>query len=383
MEKRSARMGRRGDLRAFTLVELLVVIAIIGILIALLLPAVQAAREAARRLQCSNHLKQIGLAIHTFHDARGGLVPIAIGAGPISSTNPGSTPDDRRCSWAGLLYPYMEQTALYDLLLSKSDNLNTFLHSSWWAEWGGDGVGAEARKSFGSVPIYVCPSRRSAGAYVEHSNGVMSANLPGYWLGPQGDYAAVVHIYNRSNVTPNPPGVDLWHPRWVRTQHDPYMFGPLRVAMWSGTTASTWMPRVSMSWWSDGTSNQVVIGEKHINLGVVGQCPQGTDWGATNANAANAIPLGDCSYLMAGDNSQNYSTSRSLMRSNQQPQLLRRPTDPSLGGGDVPHSFGSWHPGICQFVVGDGSIHSLSITTDGAILRALAEVSDGKTVSFP
>src|SRR3954469_13230778 len=93
---------------AFTLVELLVVIAIIGILIALLLPAVQQAREAARRIQCTNNLKQIGLAVHNFESSNGkfpdgaGPAPTATGGGPSI-----------RCNVQALVLPYLEQASLF------------------------------------------------------------------------------------------------------------------------------------------------------------------------------------------------------------------------------------------------------------------------------
>src|SRR5947207_13822421 len=90
------RMARRS---AFTLVELLVVIAIIGVLVALLLPAVQAAREAARRTQCTNHLKQLGLAAHNFHDVSGTF--------PKQTSPNGQT----GVSWLCLVLPYLEQKA--------------------------------------------------------------------------------------------------------------------------------------------------------------------------------------------------------------------------------------------------------------------------------
>ena len=114
----------------FTLVELLVVIAIIGVLVALLLPAIQAAREAARRSQCTNHLKQIGLAIHNFETARGKIPPAYLsGIG--------------HATWLVLIMPYLEEGTLYD---------NSNVQTIYW------GVPPQIVQTH--VPVYYCPSRR-------------------------------------------------------------------------------------------------------------------------------------------------------------------------------------------------------------------------------
>ncbi|TWT39187.1 DUF1559 family PulG-like putative transporter [Blastopirellula retiformator] len=106
------RFSKNSQLRdrrfAFTLVELLVVIAIIGVLIALLLPAVQQAREAARRMQCVNRMKQVGLALHTYHDAYSAFPALQMQVQPT-----------RPAGFAALL-PYLEQTAIYDDMTSAS-----------------------------------------------------------------------------------------------------------------------------------------------------------------------------------------------------------------------------------------------------------------------
>jgi prepilin-type N-terminal cleavage/methylation domain-containing protein len=91
----------------FTLVELLVVIAIIGVLVALLLPAVQAAREAARRMQCTNNLKQLGLAVHNYHDTFNAFPPQMMNV---------DTSNDRRWGWGAVTLPFVEQTALFEQL---------------------------------------------------------------------------------------------------------------------------------------------------------------------------------------------------------------------------------------------------------------------------
>ncbi len=112
------RLSRRG----FTLVELLVVIAIIAVLIGLLLPAVQSAREAARRSSCSNNVKQLGLALHGYHDSFKGLPPSYYDNVPQSGSSAADT-DNITIAWSGLILPYMEETATYDEFIRETADL--------------------------------------------------------------------------------------------------------------------------------------------------------------------------------------------------------------------------------------------------------------------
>src|SRR5436305_5809807 len=127
-------MRRRG----FTLVELLVVIAIIGVLVALLLPAVQAAREAARRMQCSNHLKQIGLALQNYHDTFQSL-PFGARARCVNTTSTNVCPPSSQGtmqqgwgpSWLMSILPFAEQKPLSDLLEAAQSNIAGAQAGNW------------------------------------------------------------------------------------------------------------------------------------------------------------------------------------------------------------------------------------------------------------
>jgi prepilin-type N-terminal cleavage/methylation domain-containing protein len=114
--------------RAFTLVELLVVIAIIGVLVALLLPAVQSAREAARRSQCTNNIRQVAIALHNFHDTNNTVPPCASDT-PIAGT--AASPGGFGTGWGFIprLLPYIEQKALYDIASVNSFGTNTCCNS--------------------------------------------------------------------------------------------------------------------------------------------------------------------------------------------------------------------------------------------------------------
>ena len=126
--------------RAFTLVELLVVITIIGILISLLLPAVQAAREAARRMQCGNNLKQIGLALHLHNEAKGYFPP-----GHYWSQKTTGSDDGAEATWITYSLPYLEQKNLYDTI-------------NWEQAFGQVASGQNVTVCKTSLSVFACPS---------------------------------------------------------------------------------------------------------------------------------------------------------------------------------------------------------------------------------
>lgn len=176
---RSVSSPRGGSRAGFTLVELLVVIAIIGILVALLLPAIQAAREAARRTECTSNLKQIGVGLHNYHDSFN-----ALPAGWIYRS-PGGQPD---WGWAVFILPYVEQAALYDEFEVTTKRLNQFYYSG--------ATGDELRLLQTPIPGYRCPTdtlgklntkcnfgstnspRLATSNYVASAAGIITAEAP-------------------------------------------------------------------------------------------------------------------------------------------------------------------------------------------------------------
>ena len=317
--------GRRG----FTLVELLVVIAIIGVLVALLLPAVQAAREAARRAQCTSHLKQVALALHLYHDAHRsfphGNINRTAGNCP-GMEEPTVSYSTRFGNWLIAILPHVEHEALYDRYSIR--HLNESPENRL------------VRESI--VPVYVCPSDFDTSTPWQPATGpatrVGAKYMPGSYRGVSG----------RSEDGYNYLDSEMMFEYQAGSR------GPLHlVGVWGFRTESFSTVR-------DGASNTLLIGESTSRT----RPEFRTFW---------AYPF---AYF-------------SLSGVTAQPRTLwgdyARCVEAGGPGGDLPcrRAWGGLHPSGVNFALCDGSVRFLSDTIDMTLLGNLATIAGGEHVTLP
>lgn len=303
----------------FTLVELLVAIAIIGVLIGLLLPAVMQSREAARKIQCQNNLRQIGLATILFEDTHGLYPPARIfprQGDPVDLTCGGDQP-----SWFARILPFIEQREAarqWDLLKPYSEQTSD--------------------AAYNVVSTFLCPSRRDASnARVPDTEEVLtlpcgcSGGIIQVRGGAVGDYAG-----NHGDFTGGSTGSPQDY--WQGGNGTGILIssrGLCKLGELHG-----WIDKIRPQDVVDGLSNTALAGEMHIPMGRLSQAPEngamynGEDLVAFARIGGPGIPL------------------------------ARDPRDTII----PIRGFGSWHPGVCHFTFADGSTKSLSNQIDTVTL---------------
>jgi prepilin-type N-terminal cleavage/methylation domain-containing protein/prepilin-type processing-associated H-X9-DG protein len=322
--------------RGFTLIELLVVIAIIAVLVGLLLPAIQMAREAARRTQCKNNLKQLGLALHNYHE-QAGVIPFGYGGYPY--TNQGSI-----WGWGTLIQPQLESSPLYNNLSAYPGGVNGF---------GAPATGFSAvMTSFNppntllatNLPVFRCPS----------DDGDGTLTIPA--AGLNGTFPGNTNVFGRSNY----PGV------MGASYGD-------RNGLLATDGAFGESSKHRLVDFKDGLSNTFLVGERRSPNVVRGSYTGGdTIWcGANDDNFPDwqgfAMHLGSCDPIS--------------------PLNQKTTTAPSAANGQPFIAFSSMHAGGAHFLFADGSVHFIndSIATGpagaaGSTYQNLAALADGQVL---
>ena len=331
----------------FTLIELLVVIAIIAVLIALLLPAVQSAREAARRIQCVNNLKQIGLALHNYHDRNNTFPPAAIskGGSDASQWYLGTW-----WGWLALSLPGMEQTPLYNSCNFSLDNF----------------APANTTVSLTIVSSFLCPSDTA---------GVLFTNLQGVTMGPGGANFGNVYTGAVSNYVGSWGDTRTGNPAWDQLSGDSGggyfsdtnfgcnntyrgIFGDCSDAQGTSISSCT-----------DGTSNTLLTGENSPSYNGALAWVNGD-----GTYASTVVPLNWFTYLKDNQVDTDGSTcSFGLLNSLSGPHCFRNQT--------YNYGFKSKHPGGANFGFADGSVKFLKQSINPRVYNALGSRAGGEVVS--
>ncbi|MGD9636713.1 MAG: DUF1559 domain-containing protein [Pirellulales bacterium] len=362
--------------RGFTLVELLVVIAIIGILVALLLPAIQSAREAARRTQCKNQLKNIGLALLNHHDSRkvfptGGTGVYPQIANYIDNGKPFG-PDKQGLNWSYQILPYLEEGAIQGLTTQES------LQAA-------------------SIPLYVCPSRRTVAAAQSSNPDVLggqqvflidyaAAHPCTYDCAPGTTGCTSPVLYNPRDSSPitkegyqknqlsfwggknnevsstSARNYDVYDGVIVRT---PWQYTGVVNGRNSGVFLSGVPRPISISKITDGTSKTFVLGEKYVRNDLYEGGSKSDDKGWIDGWDPDAIR----------------STCFSPYQDSDGYQFSPQNTPNDLFGKDRDvYYFGSAHSGGFNAVFADGSVRTLGYDIDVVLFNSLATRAGGETV---
>jgi prepilin-type N-terminal cleavage/methylation domain-containing protein/prepilin-type processing-associated H-X9-DG protein len=317
----------RANRFGFTLVELLVVIAIIGVLIALLLPAVQAAREAARRSQCSNNLKQLALALHNYHDVHN-VFPLGV----LQSSLATEFAYPRLPLWAIALYPFVEQQAIYDQFDFKcrpapGDRIFDCVQNA----------GSETAPTAQSIPVMLCPSD-SRGAKIQIASGLYHA---------RGNYAVFFGNLNKGAT------------RLLSTGHQPAAFG--------------YRP-VNLGAILDGTSNSMAFGEM-LREATTNTPFRGCYW--------RDFPGASWIFTLNTPNSPVPDNSRATQcPASANLPLLNMPCVP-IDGNNESAASRSRHPGGVQVALCDGSVRFVAQTIGLAVWRAAGSIEGKESDQLP